>query len=182
MRGLIRFSMPVALQGRATVSNVQLKMTVRALGNGTAGPGAVESLQAISESWVQGNGIGDTPTTFTTGQTCGASVSGATWNQSNCVPGAVTNWSTPGGTAVATVSGQGDTTGVALESQVVWDSAAPGNTGMKSDVQSWIDSPSSNRGWRISSNDETTSAAAQRFYSTEAGGITVPNLTIVYNQ
>jgi hypothetical protein len=51
---------------------------------------------------------------------------------------------------------------------------------MIADVQSWIDAPGGNHGWRISSSDETTSSAAQRFYSAEAGGTTAPALTIVY--
>jgi hypothetical protein len=83
MRGLIRFAMPAGLQGRVTVSNVQLKMTLRQIGltAGNVGTAATQSLQAVSESWVQGNGFANTQMTFVVGQACGGSVSGATWNQ-----------------------------------------------------------------------------------------------------
>jgi hypothetical protein len=179
MRGLVQFAIPGALQG-ATVTGVRLSMTVQALGNGTAGPGATLSLQAVSEAWVQGNGIGDAMATYTVGQACSDTVTGATWNQPSCASGTTATWSTPGGTVAATVSGQANSTGVALEAPVVWDSAAAGNAGMISDVQSWIDTPSGNHGWRIAAGDETTHMAAQRFYATEAGGATVPTLTITY--
>jgi hypothetical protein len=181
MRGLVRFALPATLQGSAKVSNVQLTMTVVARGNGNAG-GGVARLQAVSEPWVEGNGIGATAMLFTVGEPCGASVSGATWNQPGCAAGNATNWSSPGGTVVPTVSGQIDMMGVPVGGQVIWDSAATGNSAMNTDVQSWIDSPSGNNGWRISSIDEMTPSAAQRFDAAEAGASTAPSLTIVYSQ
>jgi hypothetical protein len=180
MRGLVRFALPAALQGSATVSSVQLRMTVVALGNGNAGRG-VARLQAVSESWVEGNGIGSAQMMFTVGEPCGASVSGATWNQPRCAAGTATTWSSPGGAVVPTVSGQVDMTGVPVGGQVIWDSAATGNSAMSTDVQSWIDSPSGNNGWRISSADEMTLSAAQRFDAAEGGASTAPSLTIVYS-
>jgi hypothetical protein len=179
MRGLLQFTMPTTLQG-TTVTGVRLTMIVRGLGNGTAGPGGSLGLRAVGESWVQGNGVGNAMATYTVGQPCSDTVTGVTWNQPACAAGTTATWSTPGGTVAATVSGQVNSAGVALEAPVVWDSAAVGNSGMITDVQSWIDTPSGNHGWRIASGDETTLAAAQRFYATEAGGTTVPTLTIAY--
>jgi hypothetical protein len=180
MRGLIQFTMPSELQGRANVKQVQLTATLRALGNGTAGPGSVESLQVISEAWVQGNGVADARMTFVIGQPCAGTVVGATWNQPSCAPGTTASWTTPGATVATTVSGQTDTTGVALEGHVTWDSAAAGNAGMIADVQAWIDDPSRNHGWRVTSSNEATPGAAQRFYASEAGAATAPTLTISY--
>jgi hypothetical protein len=181
MRGLILFTLPMELRGLATVTSVELKMTLRAFGNGTPGPEVVESLHAIGESWTQGNGSGDATSTFTVGERCDDPVTGATWNAPNCANGAG-GWVLPGGTVAATASGQADTTGVGLGGQVVWSSTAPGNAAMLTDVQSWLDAPSGNDGWRISSSDETTPSTGKRFYSTEAGGAVVPTLTIVYTQ
>jgi hypothetical protein len=181
MRGLVRFALPATLQGGAKVSTVRLRMTVRALGSGNAGGGEAR-LQAVSEPWLQGNGVGGTPMMFTVGEPCGASVSGATWNQPRCAAGTTTSWSSPGGAVVTTVSGQVDMTGVPVGGQVIWDSAATGNSAMTTDVQGWIDTPSSNNGWRISSTDEMTVSAAQRFDAAEAGASTAPSLTIVYSQ
>jgi hypothetical protein len=175
MRGLVRFGMPGGLQGRVTVTGVQLTMTAQALGNGAAGADAVESLQAVTQAWVQGNGIGDAPSSFTVGQVCGGSISGATWNQANCTTG--TSWTTAGGTVAAAVSGQASTAGVPIGGQVVWSSAA--NARMSQDVQGWIDDPTSNHGWRIASSTEGETALAQRFFSSEAGS-SAPSLAISY--
>jgi hypothetical protein len=183
MRGLIQFTLPVDLGGLATVTNVELKMTLRAFGNGTAGPEVVESLYAVGERWMQGNGSGNVMTMNTVGEPCGGTVMGATWNEPNCAGGnGMGAWASPGGSVAATVSGQAVTTGVGVGGQVVWSSATPGNAAMITDVQGWLDAPSGNNGWRISSSDETTPSTGKRFYSTEAGGAVVPTLTIVYTR
>jgi hypothetical protein len=175
MRGLVRFAMPAGLQGRVTVSDVQLRLTVRDFPNGTAGTPAVETLAPLTQAWVQGNGSGEVSSTFTVGMLCGGTVTGATWNQTNCTAG--TSWTTPGGTVGATPSGQADTTGIAVGSAVVWDSAS--NPRMLADAQSWIDTPASNDGWQITSSTEGAPGEAQRFFSTEAG-VSAPSLTVTY--
>jgi hypothetical protein len=176
MRGLLRFGLPASLRGRVTITGVQLVMTIQALGDGTAGTAATESLQAVTQPWIQGNGFGNTVMAYTVGQACAGSIVGATWNQSNCAAG--TTWSTPGGTVAPTVSGQADTTGVPIGGQVTWSSVA--NPGMIADVQSWIDDPSTNDGWRISSSTEGKGTQAQRFVSTESGA-SGPTLSIAYD-
>ena len=179
MRGLLRFEMPTALQG-ATVTAVQLTMTLRALGQGGPGPDVMLGLQAVTEAWAQGNAVGASRMTYTVGEACSATVSGATWNDADCVGGSGTPWMVPGATVAPTMSGQADATGLAVDLPLVWDSAAAGNAGMLADVQSWIDGPGGNHGWRLTRSDENTSAAAKRFYSSEAGGTTVPTLAIGY--
>jgi hypothetical protein len=176
MRGLIRFGMPAGLQGRVTVTGVQLTMTVQELGDGTSGTPAIESLQAVTEAWAQGNGIGNSVMSFTVGQPCGGPVSGATWNQPNCALPA--GWATPGGTVVAAVSAQADTTGVPTGGQVVWSSAS--GPQLNADIQGWIDNPTSNHGWRITSSTEDNGGRAQRFVSSEAGA-TPPTLAVTYS-
>jgi hypothetical protein len=112
MRGLIRFGMPLGLQGRVTVTNVQLNMTIRALENGNPGPGAVENLQAVTQSWLQGNGVGDG---LFVGEAC---ISGATWELSDCA--AVTYWTTAGDTVAGASSGTASTAGVPIDGTVTW--------------------------------------------------------------
>jgi hypothetical protein len=175
MRGLIRFAMPPALQGRATVTGVQLTLVFQALGNGAAGTPAIETLQAVTQPWTQGNGLGDAPSSFTVGQTCGGGITGVTWNQASCTGGVA--WTTAGGSVVAAVSGTADTTAVPIGGAVTWSSAA--NPRMIADVQGWIDSPAGNDGWRISSNTEGQVAEAQRFFSTEAG-TSAPSLSVTF--
>jgi hypothetical protein len=176
MRGLVRFAMPASLQGRVTVTGAQLTLTVAALGDGSAGAAATETLQALTQAWAQGNGLGDVPSTFTVGQLCGGTITGATWNQPNC--SLAGNWTTPGGTVVAAVSGQASNAGVPIGGQVVWSSAA--NAQLMLDVQGWIDDPSTNHGWRITSSTEGMTAQAQRFLSAEAGAAGAPSLSVTY--
>ena len=178
MRGLVRFDMPAALAG-ATVSSVYLTLTMRAKIDGTAGGAfALLQLYALNESWTEGNGIGDAQMMFPVGQTCGATVSGATWNQPSCAGGAATPWATPGGSVATTPSGQFDSNFIGVDVPVVVPSSWPGNDGLVTDVQRWIDDPSSNHGWRISTGVEDL--GAQRFYSKEADGTNGPKLTITF--
>jgi MYXO-CTERM domain-containing protein len=174
MRGLLRFEMPAAWQGRATVTAVTLTMVTRGTGltDSTPPTAATESLQSVTVSWVEGAGFGDGTSMNTVGQACGAT--GATWNQPDCAGGVA--WS--GGSVSTSVSA---TAAVAatLGAVVTWDSAAAGNTGMISDVQSWIDAPSSNVGWRLASTTEGTSGAAQRFYSREGSAAMGPSLSVI---
>jgi hypothetical protein len=176
MRGLVQFVMPPGLQGRVVVTGAELTMTVQALGDGSAGTAAIESLRALTEPWVQGNGLGDAPSSFTVGQPCGGSIAGATWTEPNCPTSAP--WTTAGGTVASAVSGQADTTGLSIGTRVSWASSS--NPAMTADVQGWIDNPGSNHGWRISSSTEGATAQAQRFFSNEAG-TTGPRLQISYS-
>ncbi len=166
MRALVRFAIPAAWQGRVTVTRAVLATVTRGTGNDetTVPTPATESLQALAAAWTEGSGFGDSSMMNTVGQACGTS--GATWNQPNCAGG--TPWS--GGSVAATVSGVA-TVPATLEATVTWDSATAGNAGMLADVQSWIDSPAGNQGWRIASSTEAAGTGqAQRFYSREVAG------------
>jgi hypothetical protein len=174
MRTLIRFTMPAGLQGRASVTRAQLSVTVQALPFNQISKVGVETLTAVSQPWVQGNGVGNDTYAYTVGQPCGGTVTGVTWNQTNCTTS--TAWTAPGGTVAASASGQASTAGVAAGAAVVWDSSSKPT--MTADVQGWIDSPATNNGWRILSDSEGSPGSAQRFYSIEAGY--APSLSITY--
>jgi hypothetical protein len=175
MRALVRFAMPAGLQGRATVTGARLQLTVRELPNNTIGPAALETLARVTQPWAQGNGSGELPGTITVGLACGGTITGATWNQTNCATAVA--WTTAGGSVTAPPSGQADTTGVAADAAVTWDSVS--NPAMLADVQSWLDTPASNDGWRLASNTEGAPSAAQRFYATEAGAFG-PSLSVTF--
>jgi hypothetical protein len=80
----------------------------------------------------------------------------------------------------AAISGQADAP-ASIDTAVTWDGAAAGNAGMVADVQRWIDTPSVNHGWRITSSTEGGGPAmAQRFYAAEEP-LHPPSLTLVYD-
>ena len=168
--------MPPDLQARVTVTGVRLTLITRGTGfDETTPPTAAgtASLQGSTTSWAEGSGFGDTMAMFTVGQPCGAS--GATWDEPNCAGG--TAWA--GGAVASAVSGTASVP-AALEAMVAWDSGSGGG-GMLTDVQSWIDDPTTNHGWRIvSSTEGGATGAAQKFYSSEEVGDKGPTLVIDY--
>jgi MYXO-CTERM domain-containing protein len=198
MRGLIQFPTPTAshgLQGRVTVTNVNLTVVLAWLGNLTnvtpgtmAGPASVLSLHPLTQSWTQGTGAANVPGNGSGTGPAGAFVigvactNGATWNQSAC--GAI-NWITAGGTA-GSISSQVDTTGRAVGQTLVWLSgASQANPGLNFDLQGWIDGARTNNGWLILSDKEGTPQSLQRFCSRESpGNVTgcvAPKLDVTYS-
>jgi hypothetical protein len=96
----------------------------------------------------------------------------ATWTSRfyNSVP-----WSTPGGDFLAASSGS-TLVGTARQAYV-WDSTAS----MVSDVQSWLDDPTSNFGWLLL-GDESAALTARRFDTREATNSALrPMLEITYS-
>lgn len=152
LRGLVRFTLPAALNERATITSVifSLPTTAPVVGPPTA---ATVSLHRLTQSWGQGTGgAADFTGDFTLGQACSAG--GATWNQPLC-SGVL--WTTAGGAVNASVSASASVPATA-GSTVTWNSA-----GLVSDVQAWADVSASNNGWRLLSSTETTFGAVQRF-------------------
>ncbi len=165
MRALVKFDLPAAWPGHVTVTRAVLTMVTRGTGLTETMPptAATASLQALTVAWTEGTGFGDSTNSNTVGEACGTT--GATWNQPDCAGG--TPWT--GGAASSAVSGTAAVP-AALETTVTWDSDTAGNAGMVADVQSWIDGPTNNQGWRIASTSEGTMGEAQRFYAREVAG------------
>ena len=162
MRCLIRFDLPPSFTERTSISGATLSLTTGAPTGGNPAAATVY-VQRLIESWGQGTGAGPDPITgdYTYGQLC--SVGGAMWNQPFC---SGVTWSTIGAGADATLSGSASSPATPA-SVVQWNAA-----GMASDVQSWVDTPSSNHGWRLRSSSEGTLGAVQRFFN--------PQLSISY--
>jgi hypothetical protein len=179
MRGLVRFVLPQNVQGRVNVSRVRLTLLTRGTGLNEDVPPtpATVSLEAVLTPWTEGVGVGNAMTMFTIGQPCNSNgtATGATWNQANCAGG--TPW--VGGAVVTGASGAASVP-AALEAAVTWDSAS-NNDRMMTDVQSWLDDPDGNFGWRLASSTETDNfGAAQKFYSSEDPGAKGPLLVVDY--
>jgi spore coat protein A len=145
-RALLQFDIAANLPPGAVVNGVTLSMTV------TRGSNHVDStftLHPVTASWAEGvEGCG------TRGGGQGEpSTGGVTWNTMPTL-GAVS-----GSTLIN-------------NSTPVWDSAGAGNGAMISDVQGWLDDPSSNYGW-ILIGDEANPTTTRRFDSREGGSAPV---------
>jgi len=83
------------------------------------------------------------------------------------------SWSTPGGDSSSTVSGSAS---VAGPGSYTWDSTSQ----LVTDVQGWVDDPSSNFGW-IVIGDEGANQTVKKFGSRENGtSANRPVLTVTY--
>ena len=162
-RGLMAFDLS-AIPAGATVSQVSLDLAISLSAPGSNSTDM--SLHKLMADWGEGTSRG-----LGAGGAGGPATNGdATWLHRSF---ASSTWSTPGGDFEAAASGTASvgTTGTTA----TWSTA-----GMVADVQSWVDTPSSNFGW-ILIGDESTIQNARRFNSKDRGG-TAPKLTVTYSE
>lgn len=160
-RALVAFDLASQIPAGATVTRVVLALRI-SIARG--GPQAM-TLHRVTKNWGQGtSNAGDGHD----GGGTSAATNDVTWihtfrpNQ---------RWTTAGGDFDATPDA---TTSVDFV-EAKWESP-----GMIARVQQWLDQPSTNFGWLVKGN-ENTSATAKRFDSREIGETTLPALLIEYN-
>ncbi len=157
----MHFDVAGAIPAGATITHVALNMNM----NRSRGTTQTINLHTLTTDW--GESGSHAPGNEGSGAT--AQTGDATWI--NNFFGS-SSWLSPGGdfNAVASASQTVVNTG-----QVVFSS-----NNLISDVQNWLDNPSTNRGW-ILIGDETTNATAQRFASREfANSNERPTLSVSY--
>jgi hypothetical protein len=160
-RALLAFDLS-SIPAGSIITNVSLSMF---LSRSSPGLGAVNiSLHVATSNWGEGGSDAFDPE----GAGTVAQAGDATWlfNFFN-----TSAWATAGGDFRLAASA---TTSVTLENMTyMWT----GGT-LVSDVQSWLDNPSTNFGWLVK-GDEATAQSAQRFNSSESA-TNVPKLTVTY--
>ena len=160
-RGVIAFDIVGNIPSGATITSAALGLTVS---RSSSGPKVVQ-LRKLLSNWGEGTSVGG----GAGGGAGGPSTTGdATWIHTFFN---TSFWSTPGG----------DFSGTTSASQTVGDFGdfTWGSTPqMVSDVQGWLNNPSSNFGWLVL-GIESTPHTAKRFDSRE--GASPPQLTVVYN-
>jgi spore coat protein A len=145
-RAVIHFNVPAAIPAGATINSVTLQMRASRVSNQTI---RTETLYRLLADW----GEGTSNAAQNEGQGAAPTTNDATWHH-RFYPG--TLWTTQGGdfTASATASVSVGGTGV-----YTWTGGS-----LVSDVQAWLNTPSTNFGW-IVRGDETTTETAKRFDS-----------------
>jgi hypothetical protein len=146
-RGLVAFDVASLIPPSATVTAVQLTMTVTNINLST--PGSTVTLHRVQADWGEGTSAGS-------GSGAVATPGDATWVH-RFSP--TVFWASPGGDFVAAASAA---TPVTSTGPVTWSSA-----GLLADVQSWVNAPSTNFGWMIRGN-EAVPATGMAFASREA--------------
>ena len=169
-RALFRFDL-AAVPAGAVVTQVQVELYVTRQPDPDQHGGPVASdfsLHRLLVSWGEGTGNSATGSIATAGS--------ATWNERHF---AGTSWGTPGG-LIGTdyANNPSATTSVGNIGNYVWGSS----TELIADVQSWLDTPSSNFGLILVNQSEGTPGSGRRFASREQPGglIPAPQLVITY--
>jgi spore coat protein A len=157
-RALIRFPVD-SIPAGSTITNVQVRLTLNKARSGTYDV----SLHRALSSW----GEGTSRDTASTGQGTFSTTGDATWIHTFF---ANQFWTTPGGDFVAQPS---STRAVPFATgDYLWT-----GPGLIADVQQWVNTPTSNKGWMVVGTENQTSTA-RRFYSRE--GSRPPLVTITY--
>jgi hypothetical protein len=168
-RGLISFDLS-SIPTNATITGVQLTLTVGQIaGSGGSGGTSTETigLFASTRAWGEGT-TGASSSIGGGGQGSAANPGDATWSSAAFQQ---TAWTTPGGdfdpTASASLLLAGATPGVSF----TWLSTPQ----LVSDVQGWLDTPTTNFGWELINADEHDATTFDAFYSRE--GMSVAGVT-----
>ncbi len=160
LRALLAFDFATDIPAGATITDVELTLTVLQAGNGSDNESY--TLHRVDQDWGEGtsNAAGGAGSPSTTND--------ATWLHT-FFDSAV--WNTPGGDFNSTPSAS---TPVGDSGPVTWGSTAD----LVADVQAWVDGPNSNFGW-ILIGDETRNASARRFGSRDDISF-APQLSVTY--
>ncbi len=182
-RGLIEFNIAGAVPARATITGVQLQLTVgQVAGSGGGSPGGTNAPETISlfdetQAWGQ-------PTNFAGATTFGGHGHGAapdpgdaTWNYSFYN---TTAWTVAGGNWTPSLADVADASVTGTLASFTWSSAS-----MVTDVQNWLNNPSTNFGWVLKNADETDPTDFRAFWSAQGAAANnnpaiAPELSITY--
>ena len=177
-RALFRFDLSTIPSG-ATITGVDFSLSVVGQPNPDKFPSITSdfSLYRLLVDWGEGSGGVGVPTGTS------AQSGDATWNDrhfgSSIPPIPSIPWTIPGGlSGTDYADSTSTTTTISNVGLYLW----PSNATIVSDVQAWVDAPSSNYGFILISQSEGTQGTARRFSSREqpVGG-TPPHLNITYS-
>ncbi len=161
-RALLKFNIASVVPGGAVITAVTLTLNC----NVSRSIADNVSLYKLTTDWGEGT---SNAAASSDGGGAAATINDATW-PTNFFPSS--NWTTAGGDYVAIASAA---TSILATGFYSWSSA-----GMVTDVQNWLNNPSTNFGWILLCN-EATAATARRFASRENPTIANrPTLSITY--
>ncbi|HEY4312704.1 MAG TPA: DNRLRE domain-containing protein [Pirellulales bacterium] len=165
-RGLVHFNVAgSSIPAGAVITGVSFKITNVMTNNGDQ----TLSLNDVSQNWGQGT------SDFNGGVGAPATQNDATWLYTfynATTPSTSPTWTTPGGSFSSTASATALAPGGQSGNVISFSS-----TQLIADVQSWLNSPTSNFGWAILGN-ESTGQTAKRLNSSESANS--PQLIINY--
>jgi len=178
-RALIEFDIAGQVPAGSLIQQVQLTLVLGQFPNVGAQPTSTIGLHRVLVDWGEGTTQQQIPPNDTFGgfgQGEPATEGDVTWNARFFSATTPTLWATPGG-EFAPTAGALTVVSRNLNTGYVWSSTPT----LVSDVQSWLDVPSTNFGWLLLNIDETTPATFRGFYSRHVATEALrPVLSITY--
>jgi hypothetical protein len=180
-RALLYFDIADNLPAGATITSVQLVLTLAqvagtGMGEGAGAPQTIR-LYPLAQSWGEGtNGTGST--IMMSGGGSPANAGDATWDAAFYSATSPTLWNSPGGDFVSTASASTSVSGTTVNIPFTWGSTPQ----LVADARGWYNNPSSNFGWILKNDDETDARTYYAFYSREgnSNASDTPQLIITY--
>lgn len=151
-RGLVRFDLVDALPAGAVLTRASVRVEVTKRPNG---PASTFELRRMLKGWAEGEKSGDTGSAAAAGET--------TWNAQ--FQGSA-DWDTAGTVEGTDFSG---TVSAQVEMNLLGSYTFTSDS-LLSDVQGWLDDPSSNFGWLMRSQSEGLPRTARRIATRERSG------------
>jgi hypothetical protein len=176
-RALIAFDVAGHVPAGAKIRSATMTLTLGALPTEPSVASLIETHRILSE-WGEGITQRQTPSNDSlggTGQGAPAASGDVTWS-SRFWSASPVPWNMPGGDFTSTASA-GATVGQAIDASYAWRSTPAA----VSDVQEWLDNPSTNFGWMLVNADESSMSTFRVFYSRHVATAALrPQLTIDY--
>jgi hypothetical protein len=170
-RGLIEFDIAGNVPTGATITSVQLTLHLGQVAGTDSTPRTI-GLFELMDDWGEGT-TGSGSTIGGTGQGFPANPGDATWNARFF---GATLWTTQGGDHATTASATQSITSV-IDAAYIWSSTPA----LVSNVQGWLNAPSSNFGWELINLDETTATDFRAFFTREVTDPTLrPELDVTF--
>lgn len=171
-RSLIAFDL-TGIPINATIQSVELRLTLGQISGGSPPASVSVSAHRVLNSWAEGTTQQQNPPSDTLsgmGQGASAVAGDVTWNAR---VHSETPWTTAGGDF--TTVGVATTVGAMIGSTYTFSSPQ-----LLTDVQDWVGSPATNKGWAIKA-DESTPNTLRGFYSSEVATDSLrPSLAVTF--
>ena len=177
-RALVQFDIASNVPPGSTITGVQLTLFLGQVagmgGMGSTGT-AMISLYRLTDSWGEGtNGAGNSLVGL--GQGFPAQEGDATWANRFFSSTSPVPWTNAGGDFISTTSAE-TIVGATTNTGYTWASTPV----LVADVQGWVDNTSSNFGWLLENNNETSSRTFRAFYTRdETNSALQPQLQITF--
>jgi hypothetical protein len=189
-RGLIEFNIAQYVPAGATITSVSLQLTVGQAAGTSGNGGTLSSATTIglfdeSQAWGQPMNVPNSTMFMGMGQGQPAQTGDATWSEPFYNSMTPTQWNTPGGDWTSSLMASASASSTGSPAAVTWSSAVMMNAMMVSDVQNWLNNPSTNYGWLLKNSNETATKDYLAFWSAQGAAASMnsalaPALTVTY--